>query len=155
MSFGHLGTLGTGFSRMGSGGGQAGAIIVLSVSTIAEDASVGDLVGLLSVAGGSGSYTFTMDVNDYFELDAGDDTRVEVKAALTAGSLPITVQADNGVDDLLERTFTITVTDVAEIPLDRLSSVHIALPWRGLYQFPDGAIAVSDRQTAGGMYGGV
>jgi hypothetical protein len=94
-----------------------GAIITLSDTTIAEDASVGDLLGTLSVTNGSGVYAFTITLNDYFEIDGVDDTRVEVKASLDYETNPthsITIQADNGVDDPLERTFTITVTDVSE-----------------------------------------
>jgi hypothetical protein len=97
---------------MGTSGGQAGPHIVLSAITVAENASVGDLVGTLSVALGSGSYTFTMDVNAEFELDAVDTSRVEVKGVLTPGTYNVTVQAVGG-DPELEQTFQVTVTEVS------------------------------------------
>jgi hypothetical protein len=95
---------------------RGGARILLSASIIAEDASVGDPVGTFSVSGGSGSYTFTLtdDAGGLFAID-GDD--LEVAGALdyeTAASHSITVEADNGVDDPISRTFSITVTDVSE-----------------------------------------
>lgn len=97
-----------------SGGGAAA--IQLSGSTVAEDASVGDLVGTLSVSNGSGSYTFTLtdDAGGLFAID-GDD--LEVADALdyeTATSHSVTVEADNGVDPPISRQFTINVTDVEE-----------------------------------------
>ncbi len=114
MSFGKLGALGRGFGRLGGGGGITGPTITLSASTIAEDASVGDLVGTLAVANGSGSYTFTLtdDAGGLFALDVGDDTLLEVAGALSVGSESITVSADNGVDDPISRAFLITVTAV-------------------------------------------
>jgi hypothetical protein len=93
-----------------------GAVILLSASTIPEDASVGDPVGTFSVSGGSGSYTFTL-TDDAGGLFAIDGDGFEVAGALdyeTAASHSITVEADNGVDTPISRSFTITVTDVAE-----------------------------------------
>ncbi len=114
MSFGRLGALGRGFGRLGGGGGISGPSIVLSSSTIAEDASVGDLVGTLAVSNGSGSYTFTLtdDAGGLFALDGTDDALLEVAGALSVGSESITVEADNGVDDPISRAFLITVTAV-------------------------------------------
>jgi hypothetical protein len=116
MAFGRMGAQGRGFGRIGSGvgAGEPVALIILSASTIAEDAGVGDAVGTLSVSNGSGSYTFTLtdDAGGLFAID-GDD--LEVDGALdyeTATSHSITVEADNGVDDPISRQFTITVTDV-------------------------------------------
>ncbi len=96
--------------------GQAGggARIVLSSSSIAEDASVGDAVGTLSVVGGSGSYTFT-EVADPGSAFAIDGDVIEVDAALSAGSYSYTVQADNGVDAPIQKVFTITATTVAAV----------------------------------------
>jgi hypothetical protein len=96
----------------------AGAVITLDDTTIPEDADVGDLVGTLAVVNGSGSYTFTLtdDAGGVFDVD-GD--ALEVAAALDYETTPtysITVEADNGVDDPVERTFTIFVTDVEEAP---------------------------------------
>jgi len=117
MAFGRLGSLGNGFGSLGGGGGVSGPSIQLSAATIAEDASVGDLVGLLSVSNGSGTYAFTLtdDAGGLFAIDGVDDTRLEVAAALSAGSESITVSADNGVDDPITRAFLITVTAVGGV----------------------------------------
>jgi hypothetical protein len=106
----------------------AGAVITLDDVTIPEDASIGDLVGTLAVVNGSGSYDFTLtdSAGGVFALDGGDDTLLEVAAALDYETTPtysITVEADNGVDDPVERTFTIFVTDVEELPFDLAAPV--------------------------------
>lgn len=75
---------------------------------------MGDLVGLLSVSNGTGTYAFTLtdDAGGLFAIDGVDDTRLEVAAALSVGSESITVSADNGVDTPITRAFLITVTAV-------------------------------------------
>lgn len=93
-----------------------GAVIQLSANSIAEDAATGTAVGTLSVINGSGSYTFTItaDPDNKFAIDG---TALEIDQTLnyeTATSHSVTVQADNGVDDPITRTFTIFVTDVDE-----------------------------------------
>jgi hypothetical protein len=104
---------------------SAGARIILTGSSIAENASVGDLVGILSVVGGSGGYTFAMSpANTYFELDAVDSTRLEVKAALNyeAGSGPsqvISIQATGTGSPT--RSFSINITNVLEVTLAALT----------------------------------
>lgn len=85
----------------------------MSASSIAEDASAGDLIGTLSVTGGSGSYTFT-EVSDPDSLFAIDGDDVEVDATLAVGTHSYTVEADNGVDDPIQRVFVISVTEVTE-----------------------------------------
>lgn len=119
--FGRLGTLGAGFGRLGAPGssGVSDPLIQLGSLSIAEDASIGELVGTLSVSNPSGSYTFsiTADPDSKFVLDVGDNTRLELEATLdyeTATSHSVTIEADNGVDTPISRQFTITVTDVAE-----------------------------------------
>lgn len=97
--------------------GGSGIYIALSNDTVPEDAALGDLVGLLSVYGGSGTYAFTItaDPDNKFAIDLVDDTRLEVDGALdysVATSHLVTIQADNGVDPVLSRTFSITVTEV-------------------------------------------
>ncbi len=103
----------------GSGGAGGGASIQIDDSSIPEDAAIGVLVGILSVVGGSGTYVFTLTVSagGLFALDLVDNTRLEVAGALdfeTASSHLITVEANNGVDPIITRNITITVTDVAE-----------------------------------------
>lgn len=109
--------------------------IALSGASIAEDASIGDLVGTLSVVNGSGSYTFsiTADPDSKFVLDVGDNTRLETEATLdyeTATSHSVTIEADNGVDDPISRVFTVTVTDVAEGGGDAASLYWFLQTWR-------------------------
>jgi hypothetical protein len=104
--------LGLRLGRNQRGSGAVGPTIQLSSATITDTASIGDVVGALSVTGGSGSYTYTL-TDDAGGLFAIDVAAVEVAAALTAGSYSITVQADNGVDAPISRAFLITVTESA------------------------------------------
>lgn len=93
-----------------------GAMIQLSASTIAEDASVADVIGTLSVANGSGSYTFTITADPSSKFQIATD-ELQVAASLdyeTATSHSVTIEADNGVDDPISRTFTVFVTNVFE-----------------------------------------
>jgi hypothetical protein len=85
------------------------AIIQLSSATIADTASVGTVIGTLSVIGGTGSYTFTLTSNpgSLFSITGNS---LKVAAALTAGSDAITVHADNGAGSVLNQPFLITVT---------------------------------------------
>lgn len=94
---------------MQSGGGSSGPSIQLSSATVADTASIGTVVGLLSVVGGTGTYTFTLTSNPggLFSITTN---QLKVAAALTAGSDPITVHADNGAGSVLNRAFLITVT---------------------------------------------
>lgn len=83
------------------------AIVQLSNSTIAEDASIGDLVGTLSVVNGAGNYAFSIaaDPDSKFALD-GDD--LELAATVdweTATSHSVTISATDGI-----RTVTTTLT---------------------------------------------
>jgi ribosomal protein S11 len=96
------------------GGGAAEAIITLSPATIVEGAS-GRKVGDLSVANGSGSYTFsiTADPDNKFTIANGDELTLDNAIDYeTATSHLVTIEADNGVDTPISRQFTITVTDV-------------------------------------------
>lgn len=102
---------------------EEGATIQISASTIAESASVGALVGTFSVNNGTGTYTFNLtdDAGGLFALD-GDD--LEVDGALdyeTATSHSITVEADNGVDPVIQRTLSINVSNVLEVTLAALT----------------------------------
>lgn len=94
------------------GAGTPAASIVLSNATIADTASVGDLVGNLSVVNGSGTYTYTLTSNPG-TLFSITTAALKTAAALTAGSDAITVHADNGAGSVLNRAFLITVTSSA------------------------------------------
>jgi hypothetical protein len=104
------------FRNRSTGEGDVLPRIVITAQTVAEDASIGAAVGTLSVVNGSGSYTFsiTVDPDSKFAIDGA---ALELAAVLdyeTATSHSVTVEADNGVDAPFTRTFTISVTDVAE-----------------------------------------
>jgi hypothetical protein len=94
----------------------SGPAIVLAGSSIAEGASVGDLVGLLSVANSPLDFDFTLtdDADGQFVLDGN---RLEVADTLTPGDHTITVEATAG-DVELVKSFSITVASAtAGIPL--------------------------------------
>lgn len=98
-------------------GTSASASLVIDADTIAEDASSGTVVGILSVLGGNGTYTFTITADPDSKFAIANDDELQVDAALdyeTATSHSVTVEADNGIDDPIERVFTINVTDVGE-----------------------------------------
>lgn len=96
--------------------GAGGPRIVLSSSSVAEDASVGDDIGTLSVSGATGTPSFTLE-DDAGGLFALDGAVLEVAAALdyeTATSHQIEVSVSGVTPSVANQTFTITVTDVAE-----------------------------------------
>ena len=85
-----------------------GAVVLLSNSTVMDNATVGSNVGVLSVAGGSGTYTFALTSNPG-SLFAISGANLNTAAAMTAGTYPITVQASGGVPTPVTRTLAITV----------------------------------------------
>jgi hypothetical protein len=99
----------TGPRRVLLGGG---ARISLSNSTVASTASIGTVIGTLSVAHGIGSYTFTLTSNPG-SLFSISGSSLKVAASLSPGSDPITVQASNGAGSVVSQPFTITVTNGA------------------------------------------
>lgn len=109
-----VGPLGIGLF-LGMQNGAPVPVIALSDAAIPDDAGIGDLVGTLSVVGGTGTYAFTLtdDADGLFALNGVDDTRLEVAAALTAGTQSIIVRADNGSGSVATRTIEITVTSTA------------------------------------------
>lgn len=103
--------LGNRFGKLGAGGGgsgHSGPTIVLSNNTISSTASIGTTVGTLSVVGGTGSYTFTLTSNPG-SLYVISGSNLNVAAALTTGSDPITIKADNGAGGVITQPFTIVV----------------------------------------------
>jgi len=90
--------------------------IQLSASSILESALSGSTVGVLSVSDGTGVYTFTKTADPDAKF-AVSGSNLNTSAALdyeTATSHSVTIQASNGVDAAISRTFTISVTDVVE-----------------------------------------
>jgi hypothetical protein len=86
------------------------AHIVTSPSslTIFDDATVGTVVGTLSVTGGTGSYTFSLTSNPGGKYSITGN-QLKVAAALTAGTDTITIRADNGAGGTVDLTTTVTV----------------------------------------------
>jgi hypothetical protein len=112
MSFGRLGALGRGFGRMGSGG-KTGPVLNLSSSTFPENSALNTVIGTLSVSGGTGSYTFTFTSNPGTLFNISTASLRDNTGTLTAGSYPITIQADNGAGSVVTKVFLITATAVA------------------------------------------
>lgn len=109
-------------------GALGGARIVLSSSTIPEDASVNDVIGILSVTNGSGVYVFTVTADPDSKFKIANDDELQVENTLdyeTATSHSVTVEADNGVDAPVSRQFTISVTDVVDETGPIISSITI------------------------------
>lgn len=105
------------------------ATVILSETTVDEDAAIGTTVGTLSVIEGSGTYTFSItdDPDGKFSIVG---TALKTTATLdyeTAWSHSVTVSADNGVDDPTVRTFTIFVTDVDDTAPTVLSSNSVSV----------------------------
>lgn len=100
--------LGNRFGRLGAASGGRPAIEI-SNATVASTATVGTTIGSLSVVNGIGSYTFTLTSNPG-TLFSISGSSLQVAAALTAGSDPITIHADNGAGGVITQPFTITVT---------------------------------------------
>lgn len=90
-------------------GGVLHPILSLSNATVASTATVGTVIGALSVANGKGSYTYSLTSNPG-TLFSIVGSSLEVAAALSVGSDPIIVQANNGAGSIVTQPFTIVVT---------------------------------------------
>jgi hypothetical protein len=119
MTFG-LGRLGLGLGKLGaSNKGAAGVRILLSGTTVAEDAAVGTDVGTASIsasATGTAVWSLTNDAGGLFSINSSTGL-VEVAGALdyeTAAAHLITVAVSGTTPDPADRSFIITVTDVSE-----------------------------------------
>jgi hypothetical protein len=99
-----------------------GGVIHLSNSTVVSSAAIGSLVGTLSVVGGSGTYVYSLTSNPG-GLFAIAGSSLNVAAALSAGSKPITISASNGVDPPITYNATITVTVAATVPANTVLPV--------------------------------
>lgn len=92
-----------------------GGVLALSSSSISEGDPINSVVGILSVINGEGTYTFTItgDPDSKFAIANDDELIIDQMLDFeTAESHQVTIEADNGVDDPIERTFTITVINV-------------------------------------------
>lgn len=100
--------------------GPTGPVILLTASSISEAAVSGSTVGVLSVANGTGTYTFTetADPDSKFAVSGANLNTAAALDFATASSHSVTISATNGVDDPIVRTFTITVLEDVAAPLD-------------------------------------
>ncbi|TDW20411.1 hypothetical protein EV128_12541 [Rhizobium azibense] len=97
-------------------GGRPVPTIRLSNTSVPEAATIGSLIAALSVSKGSGSYIFTKtaDPDNKFEIVGAN---LNLAAALdfeTKTQHSVTIQASNGVDAPLTKTFTIGIGNVLE-----------------------------------------
>ena len=107
-------------------GRASGPALKLTPQSVDEDANVGDLVGLLSVIRGGGVYTYsiTSDPDSKFSIDGNRLELADTVDFATAASHSVTIEADNGVEPPLTRTFTIRVNDVFEPPLEYVPTYY-------------------------------
>ena len=111
-----------------------GAVILISNTNVFDNIAVGATVGTLSVAGGSGTYTFTLPSNPgaHFATAGTNGVNLNTATALTAGSYPVTVQAAGGVPTPISRALSITVTQSPTIPANTALPVISGMTQVGL-----------------------
>ena len=68
--------------------------VALSGATVVSDAAIGTTIGVLSVVGGTGTYSYALTDPSGLFVIAGSN--LNVKAALSPGTYPITVTATGG-----------------------------------------------------------
>jgi hypothetical protein len=102
-----------------------GAVILVSNTTVLDNATIGTNVGTLSVAGGTGTYTFTLTSNpgSLFATAGTNGVNLNTAAALTVGDKPITVQAAGGVPTPISRALIVTVTPAPTLPANTVLPV--------------------------------
>lgn len=105
-----------------------GPVLRLSSNTALDSASVGTVIGTLSVTGGTGSYTFSLTSNPggLFSITTN---QLKVASALSAGSDPIIIKADNGAGSVILLPVTIVVSSAAAFALKSDFSIPNNEPW--------------------------
>jgi hypothetical protein len=113
-----IGRLGAGFGRLGGRRGVgAAARIVLSANTIAENASLGAVVGTLSVVNATGTPAFTLTdtAGNRFALDGSAIERGATSLNYEAAtSHDVVVSVADVTPAIADTTFTILVTNIVE-----------------------------------------
>ena len=101
-----------------------GAVILISNATIFDNATIGSNVGVLSVAGGTGTYTFTLTNNagGRFAVGGTNGVNLNTASAVTVGSYAVTVSATNGVTPIT-RTINIAVQQAPVLPANTVLPV--------------------------------
>jgi hypothetical protein len=132
--FGLLFSPGSFWRVAGGGVGGGTPLIVLSANTIAEDAADNSVVGALSVTNPEGTYVFTIESGDdpdnKFAISGSNLIIDELLDYETATSHSVTITANPDVGATIERTFTITVTDVSDDPVEDIGAIVIT--WDGV-----------------------
>jgi uncharacterized repeat protein (TIGR01451 family) len=104
-----------------------GPVLTLSATTIAEDAADNTVVGALDVLNPTGTYVFTIESGDdpdnKFAISGSNLIIDELLDYETATSHSVTITANPDVGDTIERTFTITVTNAIEAPVNTVAPV--------------------------------
>jgi hypothetical protein len=118
----------------------APGVIHLSNTEIDDDLGIAGLVGVLTVTGGTGTYTYsiTADPDSKFVID---QDRLELEATVDAAvdtTHSVTVEADNGVTAVLSRQFTIVVSEPG---LDALSLSNLDLDENSAFGTVVGALS--------------
>jgi hypothetical protein len=108
--------LGMNFLTQRKTSGVASASLRLTGNSIIETASVGALVGTLSVRNGTGIYTYTIlaDPDSKFAIDGSNLELGNTLDYETKTSHNVTIQADNGAGSVVSRVFTIVVINATE-----------------------------------------
>lgn len=106
------------------------AVIQLSAATVNDTAAIGTVVGILTVTGGIGTYTYTLTDaglgNKFALFDLGDGTaELRVAAALSAGSISVSVSATNGTTPT-SRSFSISIADTTAPTITSSSAISVA-----------------------------
>jgi hypothetical protein len=98
-------------------------IIELDDTSYLEDTDNLSVLAQASVTGGTGPWTFGLSADESGVLNMEEDGEMWLDGAFDYETLPsfeITVTAFNGVD-LIERDFTITITNIFEVVLEELT----------------------------------
>jgi hypothetical protein len=95
-----------------------GPQILISNRTQDENTAIGTTIGTFTVVGGTGTYTFskTADPSSAFTLTGAVLKNAIVFDYETSTSYSLTVNANNGAGSSINRTLTIGVNDIDEVP---------------------------------------
>jgi hypothetical protein len=107
-----------------------GAVVILSNTTVFDNATIGSTVGALSVSGGTGTYTYSF-LSNPGTLFAISGSNLNTAAALTAGNKPIQIRASGGVPTPVDRVFTVTVVPSPTLPANTFAPVISGTPADG------------------------
>lgn len=106
--------------RRGAAAGAGLASFILTspvVLSVPAGSPVGTVVGTLSVQNGFGTYTYAFLSNPggYFSI-VGNQILVAAALPAAPATIPVQIQADNGLGDRPTLTTTITVTTAGYVP---------------------------------------